>query len=144
MNPFFETWFHSLDQGLEKLSPLECRCLFSECAAQCGKDALDHLYQNLFADCNGDLDEFFSRLQEIKGVHGRVIESGCSYEIIFESCGCDLRTEAKMNSARLCECSRQSILWIMEQLVPGRVFSIEKIETILGGARQCRFSIGLQ
>ena len=61
MNPFFENWFQSLDKGLEKLSPQECRCLFSECAAQCGKDALKYLYQNLFEDCNGNLDVFFSR-----------------------------------------------------------------------------------
>ena len=144
MNHFFENWFHSLDKGLEKLSPQECRCLFSECAAQCGKDALKYLYQNLFEDCNGNLDVFFSRLKEIKGVNGRVFESGCSYEILFESCNCDLHTEANMNSARLCECSRQSLLWVMEQLVPDRSLSIEKIETILGGAKQCRFSIRLQ
>ena len=141
MNPFFETWFQSLDQGLEKLSPPECRCLFSECAAQCGKDALDHLYQNLFADCKGDLDEFFSRLQEIKGVNGRVIESGCSYEIIFESCNCDLHTEANMNSARLCECSRQSVIYVGENIWKGESFRVEQVETILSGARECKFRI---
>ena len=141
MNPFFESWFQGFDKGLEQLSTQECARLFSECAAQCGKDALKYLYQDLFKDCDGDLDAFFSRLGQINGVDGRVVENGCVYEIIFKSCGCDLHTEGKVNSVRLCECSRQSILWILKALVPDRAFSVERMESILDGSKICRFRI---
>ena len=143
MNTFLENWFQGFDKGLEKLNDQECSRLFSECAARCGKDALKYLYQGLFVDCRGNLDEFFSRLKEIDGVDGRVIENGTTYEIIFKSCGCDLHTEAQINSGRLCECSWQSVLWIMNHLVPDKSFSVEKEKTILDGAEQCRFIIQL-
>ena len=141
MNPFFESWFQGFDKGLEQLSTQECARLFSECAAQCGKDALKCLYQDLFNGCEGNMDEFFSSLGELNGVDGRVIENGSVYEIIFKSCGCDLHTKAKVNSSRLCECSRQSILWILRTLVPDRAFSVERMESILQGDQVCRFRI---
>ena len=141
MNPFFENWFQGFDKGLEKLNAQECSRLFSECAAGCAKDALKNLYQDLFDGCHGNLDEFFSRLREIDGVDGSVVEHGKTYEIIFKSCGCDLHTEAKMNAGRLCECSRQSILWVLKKLVPDRSFSVERMESILNGAQICRFRI---
>ena len=144
MDTFFTNWFSAFDKGLDNMSGQECSRLFSVCASQCAKDALKYLYWDLFDACEGNLDEFFSLLKEIDGVDGRVIENGRSYEIIFKSCGCDLHTEANINSSRLCECSRQSILWIMKHLAPNQSFYIEKEETILSGGAQCRFLIQLQ
>ena len=141
MDPFFKNWFCALDKGLDKMSEQECSRLFSECAYQCAKDALKYLYRDLFDACEGNLDEIFSRLREIDGVDGGVVEHGKTYEIIFKSCNCDLHTEANINSVRLCECSRQSILWILKALTPDRVFSVERIESILNGAQSCRFRI---
>ena len=144
MDTFFKNWFNALDKGLDKMSEQECSRLFSECSSQCAKDALKYLYRDLFDDCEGNLDEFFSRLREIDGVDGFVVQKYSVYEIIFKSCGCDLHTEANINSSRLCECSRQSILWIMKHLAPNQSFYIEKEETILSGGAQCRFLIQLQ
>ena len=141
MDTFFKNWFNALDKGLDKMSEQECSRLFSECSSQCAKDALKYLYRDLFDDCEGNLDEFFSRLREIDGVDGFVVQKGSVYEIIFKSCGCDLHTQANVNSGRLCECSRQSILWILKELVPHRAFSVERIESVLNGAQICRFRI---
>ena len=143
MDPFLKSWFVGFDKGLELLDAEDCACLFSECAAQCGSDALKNLYHDLFVNCNRKLDEFFSRLNEISGVGGRVIEKGRIYEIIFKSCGCDLHTEANVQSSRLCECSRQSVLWIMNSLAPDKAFSVERIESILQGNQICRFRISV-
>ncbi len=38
-----------------------------------------------------------------------------------------------------CECSRQSILYVLEQLLPDKNISVETIETVLGGAKKCCF-----
>lgn len=38
-----------------------------------------------------------------------------------------------------CECSRQSILYVLGQLLPDKNISVETTETVLGGAKKCRF-----
>lgn len=141
MDLFFENWFRGFDKGLDQMSLQECSRLFSVCASQCAKDAFSHLYQELYASCEGNLDAFFTRLKEIDGIDGRVVQSGRIYEIIFKSCNCDLHTRANMNSSKLCECSRQSILCILRQIAPEGVFSVETVESILDGAKECRFRI---
>ncbi len=84
---------------------------------------------------------FFSRLNEIKDVDGSVIEAGKVFDIIFKNCSCDLHTKAKMNSCRLCECSRQSIICEMKELVPTKDFEVQKMESVLDGNQRCRFRI---
>ena len=138
---FFKRWFEDFDEGLNHLSDDECGRLFRPCARHCANEALKNLYQNLFDDCGGQLDLFFERLHEVDGVDGTVVQQGHAYEIIFRNCNCDLHTCAHVNSVKLCECSRQSILCELKILVPDRDFSVEKLETILNGDCCCRFRI---
>lgn len=65
---FFDKWFDGFNDGLDKMSYEECSRLFSKCAYKCACDALKYLYRDLFVDCNRDLDEFFSRVEEKKNV----------------------------------------------------------------------------
>lgn len=141
MDTFFINWFHGLDKGLDRMSQQECSRLFSACASHCANDAFQNLYRDLFDACDGNLDVFFTRLNEIDGIGGNVIQSGLVYEILFKSCNCDLHTKAKMNSGKLCECSRQSILCILGKLAPNGAFSVEKVKSILDGGKVCRFRI---
>lgn len=134
---FFNKWFAGINEGLEKMNTEECTRLFSKCAQQCASDALKYLYKDLFAQCNGDLDKFFSRVNEQKDLDGKVIESGKIYELVFTKCGCPLYTDANIKSNRLCECSRQSMIYVFENLVPDRKFKIECIETVLSGSNRC-------
>ena len=82
-NEFFTGWFGTLEKGLEKLNEQECACLFSECGKTCAWYVVNYIYKKLFDECEGDLDRFFSRLHEIDGVDGKVIEPGRVYELIF-------------------------------------------------------------
>ena len=84
---------------------------------------------------------FFNRLHEVNGVDGEVIETGKVYDIIFLECACDLHTKANVNSCRLCECSRQSIICEMRELVPTKEYKVEKVESVLSGDQRCRFRI---
>ena len=137
MDRFFTDWFNALNEGLEKMSIEECSRLFSRCAQKCSCDALKYLYRDLFDECGKDLDKFFSRVCEKKDVKGRVIEPGKIYELIFTNCGCPLHTETGINSTRLCECSRQSMICVFKNLVPERKFSIECMASILSGDSEC-------
>ena len=40
-----------------------------------------------------------------------------------------------------CNCSRQSILYVLNCLEPNSTFEVEILETILRGAEHCRFQI---
>lgn len=76
-------------------------------------------------------------VEEKKNVKGRVVESGKIYELIFTSCDCPIHTEAEIESNRLCECSRQSMICVFKELVPERRFHIECIKSILSGDEVC-------
>ena len=141
MDDFFAGWLSELDAGLGAMSEDECSRLFSRCAERCSRDALKYLYRDLFDRCGGDLDAFFSRVGEKNGVEGRIVETGRVYELIFTSCDCPLHTRAGMRSPKLCECSKQSMLCVFGDLLPGRNFTLERMETILGGSGACRFRI---
>ena len=43
-----------------------------------------------------------------------------------------------------CECSKQSILYILEMLLPGKQVSVEIMETVLDGAQGCRFAVTVE
>ena len=69
---------------------------------------------------------------------GKVIEPGRVYELIFRKCECPVHTDAKINTPRLCTCSKESMICVFRDLVPDREFSLEQISTILAGADVCR------
>ena len=141
MDEFFTGWFAELDRGLDGMSAAECSRLFSRCAARCSRDALQYLYRDLFEECGGDPDAFFSRVGEKKNVEGRVMTPGREYELIFTGCDCPLHTQAGMNSPRLCECSLGSMTCVFTELLGERPFTIERTGSILGGDEACRFRI---
>ncbi len=138
---FWEKWFKGFSEGLDNLSDEERGRLLKPCASLCAKDALKYLYQDLFKECECDLDKFFSRLGEVDGVDGKVIESGKVYEICFLKCNCMLHTKAHIDTASLCECSRQSIICELKELLPKEQFNVEEKQTILNGADYCCFRI---
>ena len=141
MNTFFTDWFKGLGQGLDNMSCEECARLFAPCAKRCSQDALKYLYRDLMNECEGDLDRFFERVNERKNVDGRVMEPGRVYELIFTSCDCPIHTEAKIDSPKLCACSKESMICVFKDLVPDRNFTLEQTSTILGGSDACRYKI---
>ncbi len=141
---FFKDWFGELNNGLDNISFEECSRLFAGCAERCAGDALKYLYADLFKECGGDLDQFFQRVGEKKNVKGRIIESGNVYELVFTSCDCPLHTEMNIQSKRLCECSRQSMMCVFRNLVPDRPFTIETKTSILSGHKECCHRISFE
>ena len=138
---FFDGWFATLGKGLDQLDVNACQRLFSECAKTCAGYVVSNMYREIYDECEGDLDRFFSHIQRIDNVEGNVIEPGKVYELIFRKCECPVHTEAKISSPRLCACSKESMICVFKTLVPDRKFRLEQTSTILGGSNVCRHII---
>lgn len=139
---FFTVWFSGFSEGLDQMS-LHARSKFlSCCARKCADTGVLEKYKKHCEKVHGDRDEFYSRLQEIGGVRGEVLVTGKMYRIIFTECSCDLHFSCGVNTPKLCECSRQSIIYISKS-VWGEDVSFKVIceETVLSGAPECRFQI---
>ena len=68
-------------------------------------------------------------------------ECGCSYEIGYPKCVCDEVLSGKVTDVSHCECSRNSVLYILQDLMPDKDIQVEIIHTVLGGADDCRFKV---
>lgn len=89
---------------------------------------------------NHNCDEYYRRINETGDVIGEVIISGKEYTITYPECGCDLHVSCGLASASLCECSRQSILYV-EQNVTNKSIAVERLSSVLAGDKVCKFRI---
>lgn len=72
---------------------------------------------------------------------GKVIEPGHVYELGYHKCTCSKVLSGEVTNPEHCECTRQSILYILNQLEPESIFEVEILETVLRGSEHCRFRI---
>lgn len=144
MDENLKYWFEGFERGLENMSQQERETLFCECGKNCVKRWLLNFYKDLYSKVNGDMDLFFNELNNIEGVKTEIIESGMKYNLIFEKCVCGMHNEGYINSPHLCECSRQSVLYVMNSLSPNKKFDDELCYTILRGGKECKHSITMR
>lgn len=138
---FVKGWVSSLFDSASLMPVEESARLLARCGERCARTGILETYRALFLDAGSDPDSFFSRLREISGVSGAVIQPGSVYEMVFSGCLCDLYTQGYTDSELLCECSRGSIAFVLRELLPARRFSVRKLHTVLEGAPECRFRI---
>ena len=72
---------------------------------------------------------------------GNIIEPYHIYEIGYPRCVCQQAQSEKEADPNFCECSRQSILYVYENLIPDKKVTVETIETALTGGSKCRFRV---
>ena len=141
LNPhFFNCWIKGFEKGLDSLDEVNKICLLKECARSCANTGVLEKHQKLYEAVNHNLDEYYRRLNETENVIGEVIISGKEYIITYLECGCDLHTSCGLTSVSLCECSRQSILYV-EQSVTNKTITVERLESVLAGDEVCKFRI---
>ena len=63
------------------------------------------------------------------------------YELSYLECTCPKVKCGLRNHPQQCECSRQSILYILSQLEPSSQFDVRIENTILRGSDRCTFRI---
>ncbi len=110
-------------------------------AVACVKDHVLPAQIQLFQSCEGNLDRVYGEAMNGNGYFGKVIESGHIYELGYETCTCRKVLSGEVADPEQCECSRQSILYILSCLEPDSRFDVEILETVLRGAAHCRFRI---
>ena len=110
-------------------------------AVACVKDYVLPAQIKLYQSCDGNLDRIYGEAMNGNGYFGKVIESGHVYELGYEKCTCPKVLSGKVTDQEQCECSRQSILYILSCLEPDSIFEVDVLETVLRGAKHCRFQI---
>lgn len=97
-----------------------------------------------FEECGGSLDEQYKKYGHTEYVFANIIEPGHIYEIGYPRCVCQKAQSEKDTDANFCECSRQSILYVYENLIPDKKVTVETMETSLTGGSKCRFKVTVE
>ena len=114
---------------------------YREEAIECVKDHVLQVHKQIYAKYNGDFDRIYTEGYNNKSYMGRVIEPGKVYELSYLECSCPKVKCGLRNHSQQCECSRQSILYILSQLEPDSHFEVRIENTILRGSDRCTFRI---
>lgn len=134
-------WFQGFENGIVRLNPEQRAVFFAECGKNCVKCGTLQVYKELYEKANGDLDNFFLLADELPGVHAEVVEHNATYHLYFMECTCELYRQKYVSTPMLCECSRQSILYVLHSLWNGKVFQVTICHSILQGHENCMMRI---
>ena len=137
---FFCRWFSGFAKGLDEMDAGSRSALLRQCAVCCADTGVLQSYKKLYLTVNGDRDAFYERLSELGNVSGEVVVPQKEYRVRFPECGCDLHNDCGVDTPALCECSRQSILYVAENVWNDSARVIPE-ETVLSGGRECRFRL---
>ena len=110
-------------------------------AIECVKDSVLPIHEQIYRKCNGDFDRIFTEEYNTESYTGKVLESGKVYELSYLKCTCPMVQQGLIKNPEHCECSRQSILYILSQLEPDSQFDVRIEDTILKGSDRCTFRI---
>lgn len=143
MDENLKHWFKGFENAIAHMKQPERESFFCECGKNCADRWVLSLYQNLYNQVNGDMDIFFAAINNAEDVKGEIIEPGKRYNLFFKKCTCGLHNEGYVNSPFLCECSKQSIIYVFNSIRPNRNLDVEICSTVLRGGEECKFSITL-
>lgn len=138
---FFCQWFKGFEKGLDEMDSYGRSCLLKHCAKHCADTGVLQAYLDLYQAVHGDRDAFYGRLSETGDVRGEVVVSNQEYRICFPKCACDIHVLYGVNTVHLCECSRQSIMYVAQSVWPDSRIRVEQEKTILFGDSECRFKV---
>ena len=137
-------WFSGFEKGVETMAPQQRETFFCECGKNCVQQGTLDFYRQLHDDAAGDLDAFFQKANEIPGLQAEILVPGRQYKFCFAACTGMLHTRGYVNTPQLCECSRQSVLFVLRTLWPDKEFSVDLTASILRGDDLCRLEIRAQ
>lgn len=136
-----QEYFKELEDGISKLPQAEQAKVFRGCAINCVKDTVMKEMRRQFDECGGSLDEQYKKYGNTEYFFARIIESGHVYEMGYPRCFCPMVASEFAKDAVHCECSRQSIFYVLNNLLPGKKIEVERLGTVLSGAEKCTFRV---
>ncbi len=116
---------------------------YREKAINCVKDTALPVQMRLFQECKGDLHTYCQKYGATEFFFAKEIEAGHIYEMGYPKCVCP-EALAGGKDASFCECSRQSMIYVLENMMPQKHIEVEIIETVLSGAEKCRFQVTIE
>ena len=114
---------------------------YREEAIECVKDNVLQIHKQIYAKYNRDFDRIYTEAYNNASYMGKVIEPGKEYELSYLECTCPKVKCGLRSNPEQCECSRQSILFILSQLELESQFDVQIENTILRGGDRCTFRI---
>lgn len=137
MSDFLKYWFIGFEKGLENLNEREQSKLLSECGRACSESYSKKIYLDIWQKTQ-NYSEFFKMLNdEIPAIATFEIEQNKIYEIRYNKCLCDLHTRGYVNAGSLCECSKESLLYNLNSILPNNRIQVTLIDSILKGGKEC-------
>lgn len=134
-------WFKGFEKGIARLSSEQRAAFFSECGKNCVDGGVFPIYKKLYDEVGGDMDAFFQKVSELPGVKGEIVEKERVYHLVFLECTCGLCKRGYVTTPLLCECSRQSVLYSLQNLWGERHFSVTLCHSILQGGQECQMRV---
>ena len=113
-------------------------------AIECVKDTVLPLHARQFRECGGNLDLQYMKYGDTATFFAEILEPGHVYEVGYPSCVCPRLQYGETRKPEHCECSRESILYILENLLPEQQITVETLETVLTGGSRCRFRVTVE
>ena len=135
-------WVAGALSAARRLPPEESSLLFRSCAAECitGRGLLGR-FEGVRDAAGGDPDAFFSLLGSTPGVSTAAAEPGRAWRMSYGSCTCPVVRAGLTRDPVLCECSRQSVAFVLDRLFPEGCFYVRLEGSILAGDEECAFLI---
>lgn len=134
-------WFKGFEEGVARLTAEQREAFFSECGKRCVQSGTLQVYKELYEKADGDLDRFFLAANELPGVTAEIVEKAAMYHLYFAECTCGLHGRGYVSTPLLCECSRQSILYVLRMLWRDRKFRVAICNSILRGGQECKMRV---
>ena len=95
-------WFKGFEKGIAKLAAEQREQLFSECGKHCVQCGTLQIYKNLYEQAEGDMDDFFSKANELPGVRCEIIKKDSVYNLYFLEYTCGLHKQGYVSTPLLC------------------------------------------
>lgn len=134
-------FYRMLEEGIAELPQPAREALYRPCAIQCVKGVVLQELRRQFLECGSDLDRQFTRYGRSEYFFADIVEPGRVYEMGYPRCLCPQVEAGFVQAPSHCECSRQSILYVLQELLPDKRIEVETLETVLSGAKECRFRV---
>ena len=138
---FDRAFLETLERSVEALPRQERARLYRHCAEQCAQGYVMGELRRQFVECGSDLDRQYEKYGSSDYFFADIVERGRVYELGSPRCLCPRVADSFACPPGHCECSRQSIVYVLETLLPEKTIQVELMHTVLTGAKECRFRV---
>lgn len=137
---FVRQWFGGFSESLDQMSDEERLRLLAPCAKACAESYPLGKFREA-KETATSLSTFAKRVVEV--MPGVTVEADdATRRIIFRypQCYCDLYVQKLVTTPKLCECSRQNLLYILGDLFPGSPVTVTLVKSVIAGDEICELA----